>query len=266
MGHFYYRDGTPAYTVPYANGKPGKATTVPDARKIGLVPSSTGIVGVAKYAGPPSSWMIWNHLNVAYDHIGLGLERNQWIAATKSKCAETLEEQGDLGTKIHDVCERITREEPVTADELALLPDGFDGFHEWWFDSGMTWVETEFPFAHPMGYGGRIDLIADDKDGRTIVLDYKTQDTKGKPVSRLVYRDSHPIQLVSYLEGYKYMISLDMMFVHKPILRTVIVSRDEPGRIEQYDWPEDEMPEYWNEFKRRLGCWVFHNKYDPSWR
>lgn len=46
--HWYDQNGEPRYTVPYADPKKGfRNTTLRDAKKMGLVPSVTTILGVA---------------------------------------------------------------------------------------------------------------------------------------------------------------------------------------------------------------------------
>ncbi len=45
--HWYRTDGTPCYQVPRADGKGLRPTTLRDARKLGLVPSVTGIIRCA---------------------------------------------------------------------------------------------------------------------------------------------------------------------------------------------------------------------------
>src|SRR5512136_143270 len=43
--HWYRRDGEPLHSVPSAKGEP-RATTLRDARKLGLLPSVTNVLGV----------------------------------------------------------------------------------------------------------------------------------------------------------------------------------------------------------------------------
>ena len=49
-GHWYDREGNPAYTVIGKNGKP-RGTTLRDARTLNLCPSVTTILGVAARPG-----------------------------------------------------------------------------------------------------------------------------------------------------------------------------------------------------------------------
>ena len=48
-GHWYKKDGSPAYTTLGKTGE--RATTLRDARKLGLLPSTTGIIRQLSSAG-----------------------------------------------------------------------------------------------------------------------------------------------------------------------------------------------------------------------
>ena len=45
-GHWYQPDGTPLHQVPKADGKGLRDTTLADAKKLGLLPSVTGITDI----------------------------------------------------------------------------------------------------------------------------------------------------------------------------------------------------------------------------
>ena len=53
--HWYQRDGVPLHTVLSAKGEP-RPTTLRDARKLGLLPSVTNILGVIAKPGL-TSWL-----------------------------------------------------------------------------------------------------------------------------------------------------------------------------------------------------------------
>ena len=73
-GHWYAADGSPAYRITGKNGKE-RNTTVADARKLNLVPSVSGIIGVA--AKPALT--VW-------------LQEQAILAALRDVYCETLEE------------------------------------------------------------------------------------------------------------------------------------------------------------------------------
>jgi hypothetical protein len=63
-------------------------------------------------------------------------------------------------------------------------------YAEWWENSGWTLRTSEAMLVHPtFGYGGTLDLLCRDRDGRTVLADIKT----GKGV----YREA-VLQLTAY--------------------------------------------------------------------
>lgn len=266
MGHYYNHDQEPCHQVPNAS-RPGQMrdTNVGDARKLNLCPSSTGIVGMANAPGL-NYWKEGQLLDAGWETSMDYITREVWKSRCRDIAAEELNKTSEIGTFIHSCMEAIALTRPLPTDPYGYPEDMFQSMYEWWNESGLWTIYAEKPFCHPLGFGGSMDLFArHEESGRDVVCDYKSKDTKGKPLSRLIQRGSMPIQLASYLEGIKYVLSLDGMYVENPLLKTVIISRDEPGRIEEYDWPEEEYGLYWEEFKHRLGLWIYENKYDPKW-
>ena len=268
MAHYYTRNRETAYTVPYANGKPGKATKVTDARELGLVPSSTGVESMQ----PKPGVVWWQRSKSALagaEHANLlpKMDEKDWLRMVHREADKATERAAEVGSIMHDIIEAVVNNDPMPDVEFPMPdPDKFfDSFCEWWPKQGITVLETELVVVHPLGYGGRIDLVGIDEDERDVILDWKTRDTTGKKIEQLVYKDSNPLQLVSYLEGYKYYIGTKHgAYVNDPRLLNVIISRDEPGRIESYEWPREEHGRYWGWFKHLLGAWKYKNNYDPA--
>lgn len=80
----------------------------------------------------------------------------------------------DRGSAIHGLAERLVRGEPMPDmgdDERAMLGH----VREWWEGSGWRLRLAEALVVSPsLGYGGTLDLMAYDAEGRTVVADYKT--------------------------------------------------------------------------------------------
>ena len=86
-GHYYYRDGTPAYTVIGKNGKE-RATTLRDARAEGLLPSVTTILQVVAKPGLVN-WMIDQAVLAALTGTRLENESDEaFIARIKREAKE----------------------------------------------------------------------------------------------------------------------------------------------------------------------------------
>ena len=268
MAHYYTRDGETAYTVPYADGRPGKDTTIADARKLGLVPSVTEVMKVQDKPGL-NHWFSNRMALYGAKNAELlpGMEEYKWLGMVRDQANEKTDEAIDIGTALHDIVEAVVNNSPLPDIDFPVGDPEvfFDSFCEWWGKTGFRVVCTELPFAHPMGFGGRIDLCALDKSDKDVIVDWKSRDTAGKKIQRLVFEDSNPIQLAAYLEGFRHHCFREYGgYVHMPRLANVIISRDEPGRVEMYEWDFTEYGRYWDWFKGLFEVWKCKNRYDPA--
>lgn len=78
------------------------------------------------------------------------------------------------GTDIHGLADLVVRNQPipVMADHIR---DAVKAYAEWWAASGWTLRTSEAMLINvEMQYGGTLDLLARDKDGRTVLADIKT--------------------------------------------------------------------------------------------
>ncbi len=188
-GHWYREDGTPCYTIVGKNGKE-RNTTLRDARELGLVPSVTTIIRTA--AAPALEK--WKRGQVLMAALTLPRRIDESESAWLERVERDWQEQGraaaDKGTAIHGALERYYRGE---------APD-----EEYW-----DWVKvcrnvientcghdnlwsTERSFAHPLGYGGKLDLHS-----RNWLLDAKTKDG----IETADVYDEHLMQLAAYKRG-----------------------------------------------------------------
>jgi hypothetical protein len=189
-GHWYTRSGDPAYTVRGANGRE-RPTTLRDARRLGLLPSVTGII---KMAAQPAleHWRI-NQMMLA----ALTLPRSQaeaesaWLARVHTDSRETARKAAALGNAIHAALEGHFRGKPPPEEflphvraVLKLLGD-YCGPQAW---------NIEKSFAHPDGFGGKVDLFSDEW-----VIDYKSKEFDATNPPKIY--DEHPMQLSPYRSG-----------------------------------------------------------------
>ena len=100
-GHWYTKDGTPAYTT---IGKTGERnTTLRDARKLGLLPSVTTINGMLSKAGL-NSWLQQQVLLAALTLPRLPDEPEaDWLARVMQDSKATGRDAADRGTAIHAI-------------------------------------------------------------------------------------------------------------------------------------------------------------------
>ena len=187
-GHWYTKDGAPAYTI---EGKTGvRNTTLRDARKLGLLPSVTTINGMLSKAGL-DTWKQQQVLLAALTLPRLADEpESDWLSRVMQDSKATGREAAERGTAIHAVIEAYfdqvyMPEKPPYLDSVSkALLDAF---------GNQLWL-SEKSFGHPLGFGGKCDLMA--KSG--FVVDFKTKDADLDKVD--VYFE-HEMQLAAYREG-----------------------------------------------------------------
>jgi hypothetical protein len=188
-GHWYTKSGQSAYTVKGANGQE-RNTTLRDARKLGLLPSVTTINGMLSKAGLDT----WKQQQVLLAALTLPRQPDEpeadWLARVMQDSKATGREAAERGTAIHAVIEAYfdqvyMPEKPPYLDAVSkALLDAF---------GNQLWL-PEKSFGHPLGFGGKCDLMA--KNG--FVVDFKTKDTNLDKVD--VYFE-HEMQLAAYREG-----------------------------------------------------------------
>lgn len=262
-GHWYFRDGTSCHEVPLKTDPSRKRnTTIKDAKDLGLVPSVTTVMKATK-SPALDAWKQRQVIEACYNNKNVNLPLDQWSGMVTEAAFASVGKAADDGEQYHLVVESVVRNEELPDYELTIPPEFFSGFCKWWHEMGVECDETEVNFAHPSGYGGRMDFVGHDKDNRDVFIDWKTRDTKGK-TTLAYYRDSMPVQLAAYMNGYAYKISDDMLFLHDPRLISVIISRDEPGRVEHHEWPDDDHKHYLYAFNALFDWWKYVNQYDPA--
>jgi len=187
-GHWYKKDGSPAYTV---HGKTGeRPATLRDARKLGLLPSTTGIIRQLSSAGLD----LWKQQQVLLAALTLPRLADEletdWLKRVMQDSRATGRDAAERGTAIHAIIQTwfegvyMPEKPPYINKILETLESAF---------GSQLWL-SEKSFAHPLGYGGKCDLMA--RAG--FIVDFKTKDTDLDKVD--VYFE-HEMQLAAYREG-----------------------------------------------------------------
>lgn len=106
---------------------------------------------------------------------------------------EKRDEAGDVGTLCHNVIEADihgAEPPPIPADKAERVASALSAYQEWFAGARMEIIATEVPLVSARyRYGGTIDAIARDGQGRLCLVDWKT--------SNGVYPD-YAIQLAAY--------------------------------------------------------------------
>lgn len=193
-GHWYTKDGEPAYST---EGKTGtRPTTLRDARKLGLLPSVTTIIGQLSKAGL-DTWKQQQVLLSALTLPRVATETEQeWLARVMKDSKETARKAAYRGTDIHAVIQSFY--ENVLADWPPYVRIVEQTVNEYF--GNQLWT-SERSFAHADGFGGKVDLSSrmdrvSGWDGA--VIDFKTTE---KDVDKIDTYFEHHMQLAAYRMG-----------------------------------------------------------------
>ena len=246
-GHWYTRDGEPTYTIEGANGKM-RNTTLRDARKLNLVPSVTTILNVMAKPGL-ENWKLQQVLLAA-----LTLPKREKESETEyiDRIILDSKEQGkaaaEAGTDIHASIEKFFDQKVVFAHEQHVR--GVDkAIREAFGD--QHWL-CERPFAHELGYGGKVDMLAKSETDPEvgIVVDIKTKEFFDP--EKVTGFDDHLMQLAAYRVGLR---------MTKARCANVFVSRGVPGMTKIIEWSESDLERGWSMFVRLLEFWQLKNNH-----
>lgn len=234
-GHWYAKDGTPAYTIVGKNGKE-RATTLRDARSLELVPSVTTILSVLAKPGLEN----WKQNQILMAALTMprvdGETEQEYIARIIRDSKEQGMKAAEEGTRIHGAIEQhyLTGTHPVEygTQVVAVVTAVEERF------GTQGWI-AEKSFATEF-YGGKCDLASPE-----IVLDFKTkeftEDDLPKPY------DENVIQLAAYRWGLGYMFAR---------CANVFVSRNVPGLVHIVEHDEEEINRGAAMFDSLMSLWM----------
>lgn len=96
------------------------------------------------------------------------------VKALTSRSAWKRDEAAALGTEVHNLADLVVRGEP-TPPMTETTRHRVLKYAEWWKASGWSLRTSEAMLVNPRyGYGGTLDLLCRDRDGRTVLADIKT--------------------------------------------------------------------------------------------
>jgi hypothetical protein len=165
-GHWYTQLGEPAYRIIGKNGVE-RNTNVKDARELNLVPSVTTIIGQLSRPGLER----WKNEQLLLAALTLPREdaepEDAWLERVMSDSRSTGRAAADRGTQMHGVLENFYRRKEVGIyPSYVIEVDKAIAEHF----GAQQWA-AEASFAHPLGYGGKIDL-----NGSGVVIDFKSKE------------------------------------------------------------------------------------------
>jgi hypothetical protein len=142
-------------------------------------PGVTSILKVIDKSDALMSWAARNTAEAAISQIGnlpsllenVGPEGV--VKALTARSAWKRDEAAQLGTLVHSLADDVINGRPGIIPPNAV--DHVRHYVEWWEASGWTLRTSEAYLIQPdHGYGGTLDLLCRDRDGRTVLADIKT--------------------------------------------------------------------------------------------
>ena len=246
-GHWYRMDGSPSYTTTAKNGEE-RAYTLRDAKKDkDRVPSVTTVLRVAANEGL-NKWIKSNLLMAAATLPRIeGESSDDWIKRVEEDAREQSQNAAALGTSIHASLEKAYEglDWPWEHDPHVLTTQDAVARH-----FGQQNWSAERSFAHPLGFGGKLDLSSDE-----VVIDFKTSAfDETKKDSEFGY-DEHLMQLASYALG---------LGIFEPRCANVYISTTVPGLVKIKEWSKEDIDRGLKMFLSLLNYWQVKNKYVPG--
>jgi hypothetical protein len=232
--HWYDKDGQPAYDA-----------TLREAKKYGLYPSVTSIIGILEKP-PITSWAVnlmsevcWNNASEDCEALSDYRERIEPIYQEKRKKA------AEVGSAIHDYIQEYM--EGANGRPSGKRVQGYEKqceLIEMWLDDNVEWAECEKSFSwfvNDLGYGGKIDIYGRLNDGRLFIADFKTQDLKGKDKPN--WYDEWKWQLSAY-RSYLNATSIN----ETSVALSVVIDTGDIKQIHSREYSDEEMGKAWNKF------------------
>jgi hypothetical protein len=248
--HWYKRDGTPAYTVKSRDGT-DRPATLRDARKLGLVPSVTEIIKSCHKPGL-ERWKLDQMLHSALT-LPRGSEEPEeaWISRVWTDSQETARKAAERGTAIHAAIQGSYEGKHPGFEYLQHTLAADNELTSWLQKPSGLEVAAESSFAHPLGFGGKVDL---EGSPPPFIVDFKTKEFGHD--AELRTWDEHAMQLSAYRVGR-----------NMPTAKCAIVyvSVSYPGLARLIEIPEKDLQRGWAMFQGLLSYWKAKSSFDPSW-
>lgn len=246
-GHWYTLDGKPSYTTTAKDGSE-RAYTLRDAKKDkDRVPSVTTILKVAANEGL-NKWIKSNLLMAAATLPRIeGESADDWIKRVEEDAKKQSQEAAALGTSIHASLEKAYQGNDWEAEHDMYVLPAQDAIFNHFGDQAWS---AERSFAHPLGFGGKLDLSSDE-----VVIDFKTSAfDETKKDSEFGY-DEHLMQLAAYAYG---------LGIENPRCANVYISTTVPGLVKIKEWSKEDSDRGLKMFLSLLEYWQTKTGYKPE--
>jgi len=249
VSHWYNRAGEAVFEVPKAKGGGTRKTTIADARKMGLYPSVTTVLGILDKP-QLMDWKLEQVSLACYNCPPTGDEPFEgYHQHILHKAFEQVSDAADLGTAIHAALESHFQGQPVEP-EMSVYIDPVASLIE---RQRIQFTEHELRLVNAqVGYAGTTDAVIT-QDGDSGILDFKSRKTK--PGILCTPWETEVLQIAAYGVA---------KFGHVPeIGANVYISTTEKGRADIVWYTHKELAEAWTTFQSCVQIWQYLKSYRP---
>ena len=247
-GHWYTEGGDSAHVIIGKNGNE-RNTTVADARKLGLLPSVTSVLGIMDKPQLTS----WKIEQAIMSSLTLPKEDNETLEEYAKRVVKDSKQSttkaAEHGTRMHEQAENILMGRPTCKDE-DLQP--YIKTFKKWADANIEktyWCEKALVGA---GYAGRCDAYVRMKGIGDAIIDLKNR--KVNPRYEPFFETSDCPQL------WAYRIASENP---KAACVSIVLASNDPETLITRRWDEDELYQAGIAFQAMLKIWAWSKKYNP---
>jgi hypothetical protein len=276
--HWYRRDGEPLHSVPSAPSTLNsqlstlRPTTLRDARRLGLLPSVTNVLGVIN----KPELVEWKMTQAVLAALTLPRRDGEDLGVFAKRVVEDARSQvkgaAEFGSAFHAGAEHVakTLEVDPTGPYAAWL-----NRHRDWFQANcvrVVWTERVLVNTE-LGYAGTADLLVEHQQHGLTLVDYKTQGLSSRPPRpdgrttdgwRPRVYGSWCQQLAAYRRAIQPSPSGYGGTGRQPVAcMSVIVNSTEATALVERVWTEAELRAGWESFEAALVIWRNEKSYDP---
>ena len=279
--HWYRPDGQAMHSVLSAKGEP-RPTTLRDARKLGLLPSVTNVLGVIN---KPElvEWKMTQAVLAALTLPRLDGEGEDAFAKRVVEDAQSrVKTAVDFGSAFHAGAEAMAKAESrkLKAEIEEILAGSpvaaWLNLHREWFQANavrLVWTERVLVNAE-LGYAGTADLLIEHQQHGLTLVDYKTQGGGGQRSEVGGQRSAGNVDAFgeSALPGWRpraypswcQQLAAYRRAIGQPMAcMNVIVNSTEPTALVEHVWNEEELRAGLESFEAALVIWRNEKVYDP---
>jgi hypothetical protein len=247
------------HSVPSLSGE-HRPTTLRDARKFGLLPSVTNILGVI--AKPElTAWLqeqaVMAALTLPRIH---GETEDSFAKRVVADSQSTRDCAADFGTAFHHGADEVAHNREVDAEHPAAA--WLHHYRDWFKANVVRAFWTERTLVNPLfGYAGTADLLIDHAVHGLTLVDLKTmkfpaargdaRPTKPKPYKSWCY------QLTAYRAALFEELGAPVKCMN------LMVNSVEPSAPVEHLWSEGELDLGWCAFSAAMRLWVIEKGYEP---